>query len=105
MSLSPPKSAKKHPRPGRPSKNPNQPDFRQGKLYKLLLDGFPQHCKVDAAGNTQLDVAALADDIGYSRFGVYRWFNEDRIATKTVKLLIAKSKGLLTQDELLPLVL
>lgn len=84
-------------------------NFRDNKLYKLLLEKLPSEY-VTKFG--RLDTERLRTATGNARFTIYRWFHQQRLSPKAAKTLLKLSrttkeiekKGALTREDLIPFV-
>lgn len=73
-------------------------DHVEGRLYLLLAKAFPAWRTSIGA----LDVKRIAEGLGSSREGVYRWLRTDRIPPQRAKQLIVLSDRRLTERDFLP---
>jgi len=83
------------------AKSPKSPAI-DGDLYKMLAAKMPSFAKDGA-----LVVADLADALGMSHEGVYRWLRNDDISKRgrTALVTLARSENVspvLTEDDLQP---
>lgn len=83
---------------GRPPKNPNQSRFHEKPLYKLLLERLP----VKFNKNGKLDLIVLAKDCSVSRYTVYRWMNDEAMASRSANQIIQLSEGTISQIDMIP---
>jgi hypothetical protein len=69
------------------------PDFRTGTLYRTLVRFFPAFVDRPFADDARLNVSALAEAIGVSSEGIYKWLRADRVTPKNAKTLIAAASA------------
>lgn len=71
-----------------------------GDLYRLLWDGFPQWRRP----NGTLDTQQLANAMGFTREGCYKWLRSEKLPPGRAVQLIAASEGRLTEYDFVPFV-
>jgi hypothetical protein len=70
-------------------------------LYKLLREGFPDH----RGRMNRLDVRSLGLTLGYSYERIYIWMRRGKLSAKNAKVIVDKSDGRISLEQLLPFVL
>lgn len=78
--------------------------FRDTKIHALLLTKLDvPYVRTRANGRQKmLDTLRISQDLGVSRYTVYRFLNEEKLSKKMTAGLIQISNGLLTSTDLLP---
>jgi hypothetical protein len=72
-----------------------------GKLNDFLFENLPKKYQSPSFENT-IHVALLADHLGMSREGVYKWLRADKISTRGAAAICKLSRGRLTRQDFLP---
>lgn len=83
---------------GRPPKNPNESRFHEKPLYKMMMERLPKKFNK----NGKLDLIVLAKDCGVSRYTVYRWMNDEAMASRSANQIIKLSEGTISQIDMIP---
>jgi hypothetical protein len=73
----------------------------EGTLYALLYDALPDYRTVRGA----LDVRKLAEKLGKSHEGVYKWLRTDRIPPRAASIIIELSGGRITNGKMIKFIL
>lgn len=83
---------------GRPPKNPNESRFNEKPIYKMLLERLPNKFNK----NGKLDLIVLAKECEVSRYTVYRWMNDEAMASRSANQIIKLSEGTISQIDMIP---
>ena len=89
---------------GRPRENGSREELYNHELYKLLQEKLPIRFRFY---DGRIDTKQLADDTGFARWTIYRWFKGENMSPTSAKKLVRLSeqadcerKGALTMDML-----
>lgn len=90
-------------RTGRPPKNPTDQTFKNNAIHALLIGKLPApYVRVEPNGNQSiLDTLCLAQDLGVSRYTVYRFLNDEKLSKEMAIGLVRIAKGSLEPSDLL----